>query len=306
MLSIIDPSGEQFLVDLARIQAASERVQREIASGIRVAKPSDEPDSISDILQLRASIDRNTQINTNLSRAKTEVDTAEKALDNAISVVDRARVLASQGASTTQTTESRSIMAEEVKGLLENLVSASTTTVEGRYVFSGDQDQSPQYSIDLANANGVARAFTATASRQIEHPQGTTFPGGKTAEEIFDARNPDDTLATDNVFAAVNGLRVALGANDQAGIEASLASLRAAGDHLNIEQSFYGAVQQRIDNATDMANKMHVRYKTELSAKRETDLAASIVELQRAGTSQQAALQARAQIPRKSLFDYLG
>jgi flagellar hook-associated protein 3 FlgL len=306
VLRNIDPSGEQFLADLARIQAAGSRAQRSISSGIRVANPSDAPDSVSDILRLCASIDRNSQITTNLSRVKTEVDTAEQALADAITIVDRARVLASQGAVTTQTAQDRSILSAEVKSLIERLVDASRTMVEGRYIFSGDMDFAPQYSVDFTSPDGVVRLMTTTASRQIEHPQGTTFPVGKTAEEVFDARNPDDSLASGNVFAAVNGLRVALEANDQAGIDAALSALRAAGDHLNIMQSFYGTVQRKIEDAIDAANKLDLRLKTELSSKRDTDLAQAVVDLQKTQTMQQAALQARAAMPNTSLFDYLG
>jgi len=306
MIRNISPSAERFLVDLQRIQNASERAQREISSGVRVSTPADAPDQLSDLLQLYAGVERTIQIRANLNRVKSEVDTAERAVELSVRIVERARVLASKGAGTIETPETRRILAEEVRGLLEEMVSASRTLVDGRYVFSGDRDGEPAYDLDLANPNGVARMFTTTASRRIEHPNGTTFQAGKTAEEIFDLRNPDDSLAAGNAFAALNGLRVALENDDQAAIDASLAGLRAAGDHLNVKLSFYGSVQRKIAEAGDAANKLELQLKLELSARRDADLTASILELQRTQTHEEAALRARAQLPRTSLFDFLG
>ncbi len=305
MIRNIGPSAERFLVDLGRIHDAAERAQREVSSGVRVASSVDAPDQISGILQLRASIERNVQIRANLSRVKSEVDTAESAIELAVRITESARVLASQGAGTTETQQTRAILAEEARGLLEQLVEVSRTRVEQRYIFSGDRDQDPPYEIDPTAPNGVSRNFAMRASRQVEHPTGTGFTAGKTAEEIFDRRNPDDTIAPENVFAAVCGLSAALENNDQAGIESSLASLRAAGDYLNIQLSFYGNVQRKITEGRDTAARLESRLKVELSDMRDADLTASILDLQQAATHEQAALSARANLPATSLFDFL-
>jgi len=305
MIRNVDPSAERFLADLSRIQETAERAARQISSGLRVTAPSDAPDHVGDILQLRANLSRNTQILANLYRAKTEADTAEKSLGHSITLLDRAIVLASQGASTIVTPESRKIIAGEVQGLLEQLVADSQTVAEGRYIFSGDRDQELAYRLNLASPTGVDRLFQTQASRRIEHPSGQTFQAAKTAQEIFDTRNPDDTPASDNVFAAVNGLRLALEADDQAGIEASMAALRRASERLNIEQSFYGAVQNKIEAAIEFGGKNNVLLETELSARQDADLTAAALELERTSIHEQAALAARARLPRTSLLDYL-
>ena len=67
-----------------------------------------------------------------------------------------------------------------------------------------------QVHVNLANANGVDRLITAPATRLIQDSNGVVFAVSKTAQDLFDHRNPDDSIAADNVFAAVNNLRVAL------------------------------------------------------------------------------------------------
>ncbi|MFB3776048.1 MAG: hypothetical protein ACE141_00520 [Bryobacteraceae bacterium] len=305
MITNLDPSSERFLLDLARIQKSIGTATQTISSGLKVTSPSDAPDQISDILQIYADIERNAQIRTNLGRISAEVQTAQSTLETAARLVDRARVLASQGASTNQTAETRQTLATEVTALLEQLVNASRTIVENRYIFSGDQDQAPQYQVNLANPNGVDRLLTAAASRQVQHPSGVTFTVSRTAQEIFDNRNADDTLASDNVFAAVNGLRLALEGNDEAGIDAALVALRSAGTHLNEALSFYGTAQNKLDEAVDFSSRLELRLKTELSNRRDADLTEAILELERSKTHEQAALGARSLMPQTSLFDFL-
>jgi flagellar hook-associated protein 3 FlgL len=307
MIQSLDPSSQEFLVSLTRIQSAIKRTNDQISSGLKVNAPSDAPDQISDILQLYTDLGQNAQIQTNLGRIKSEVGTAETILESAIKIVDRAMTLGSQGAGTMQSAEARLILADDVQSQLEQLVSASRTIVAGRYIFSGDQNQEPAYELDLLNlnANGVNRLLMAPSTRLIQHASGASFTAGKTAMEVFDARNADDSLAPDNVFAAVNGLRTALENNDQAGIDASLSALRAAGDHLNIELGFYGTVQNNIDEAIDFSAQLDVRLKTELSSRRDADITAAILELEQGKTQQQAAFTARAEMPRTSLFDFL-
>ena len=93
--------------------------------------------------------------------------------------------------------------------------------MQGRYVFGGDQDATPPYDVDLTAANGVARLTNAPATRRVEDASGGSFAVTKSAQEIFDARNADDTLASDNVFAALNSLRTGLLANDTTQITAA-------------------------------------------------------------------------------------
>jgi len=159
--------------------------------------------------------------------------------------------------------------------------------------------------VNLANANGVDRLLTAPATRLIQDSSGVVFAVSKTAQDLFDHRNPDDSLAADNVFAAVNSLRVALLNNDQGGVAAAAASIQKAQDYLSLQGAFYGAVQNRITNALDIAQKFQLQWKAQLSNERDTDVAAAATDLTQEQLSQQAAMQAQSAIPRTTLFDFL-
>jgi flagellar hook-associated protein 3 FlgL len=222
-----------------------------------------------------------------------------------VSVLDQARSLAAQGASGTLDASGRTALATQAEQILNTLVDNSRATFDGQYLFSGDSTSQPAYSVNLANPNGVNRLLTAPATTLIQDSTGVTFAIAKTAQDLFDHRNPDDSLAADNVFAAVNSLRVALLNNDPAGVTAAAASIQTAQSYLNQQGAFYGAVQNRITNALDVAQKFQLQSQTALSSERDTDVAAAATDLTQEQLSEQAAMQAEASMPRNSLFDVL-
>lgn len=315
MIRGIDNLGERFLTDLERLQQRIDRLQRQASSGLRVSTASDSPDQVSEILAVRARLELTTQTRLNLARVRAEVDTAEKALQSAVRVIERALQLGVQGANATQTAATRRMLGTEVRALLEQMVALSATQAEGRYLFSGDRDQTVPYALDLNAPNGVSEYQGAASTREVMHPAGTRFRVARSGAEIF-----DDPQAS--AFGALNALRLALengpeaapgepGYQEQfaaqtAAIEQALAALRRAHAHLNVQLGFYGAVQNKVEQAADFATRIEVRDQNLLSVLRDADLVEVALALSQATTHKQAALAARANLRRGSLFDYLG
>ena len=307
MISSLSPSTEAFLTNVDRVQRSIEEASRQVSSGKRVNVASDAPSEISAILQLQTVQAHNQQIETNLAMAKTDADTADNALSSATQLMDRARTLAAQGATFTTDASGRQDLAGEVEALQEQMVALSRTALQGRYVFGGDSDGNPPYELDLTADNGVARLTNApTATRRVEDSSGGSFTVAQSAQQIFDARNSDDTLASDNVFAALNSLRTALLANDSAQITASSGAIQAASDHLNVAQSFYGLVQNRIQAATDYSTSYDLQITTQLSQKQDADVTADALAITQGNTQLQAAFAMQAKMPRTTLFDFMG
>lgn len=306
MITNLDPASEFFLASVERIQDRLAEANRRVSSGKRVSQPSDAPDQIDSILQLRADRERNAQIRSNLGLARIEAQGADEALSSAIRLMDRARVLAAQGSSSTLDATGRQSLADEAASLLDQMIAFSRTAVQGRYLFSGDQEHVPAYQADPASPNGVARLISVPASRRIEGATGGSFEAGKTAQEIFDNRNPDDTLAADNVFAALAGLRAALLSGDPALGVAAGDAIKIAAVRLNTMQAFHGGVQSRIQDASDFAEQYDTELAKQLGEKEDADITAAALEATQGETQLQAAFQMRALLPRRSLFEFIG
>ena len=139
MISSLTPSSEAFLTNIARVQRTIDDASRQVSSGKRVNVASDAPGDIDTIMQLQTGGARDQQIQTNLAVVKTDADAADSALSSATQIMDRARTLATEANTFTMDASGRQSIAGEVQSLLEQMVSISRTTVQGRYVFGGDQ-----------------------------------------------------------------------------------------------------------------------------------------------------------------------
>ena len=301
MISFFDSSAWTFLNGMDKIQQRSERAQLEMTTGLKINTVSDAPDQIASLYATRSALAQTQQIDTNLGRVKAEVDTGESVLSSAVTLVERVQTLASQGATGTASAQSRQDIASELGAILQQLVSTANTTVEGRYIFAGDSDQQPPYSIDLTQSNPISAYQGSAATRQIQGADGTAFSVGKTAQDIF-----DDPTGQHNIFSSINNLRLALLNNDQAGIDAALPGVQSAGTYLNQQLAFYGLTQNRVASEIDFGTNYETRLKTQLSGIEDADLTQAITEMQQASTQQTAALSARAKLPKTSLFDFLG
>jgi flagellar hook-associated protein 3 FlgL len=302
----INAASRSFLADIAQLQTALNQASQQVSSGYKVTYASDAPDQISTLLQLEANLHTNNQISTNLSNVKAQVDTGESALNSAVQFTEQALSLGSSGASSIETAAQRQTLALQVQSIQSQLVGIANTNVAGKYIFSGDQGNSPSYQLDPASPTGVDRLVTTQATQQIQDTNGVSFPIGKTAQDIFDHRNPDDTVASDNLFAAINSLQVALTNNDTPGINTALASLQTASSYLNQQQAFYGSVQTQLAASTAAAQSQNVSLTAQIGAIRDADITQAAIELTAGQTAQTAAFSAEAKLPATSLFNYLG
>jgi len=295
-----DARSDKFLSDLSEITRRLERAQNQITSGKRINRVSDSPDDISRLLQMRSELGANQQIRFNLGRVQTEVDGAEQALTHAINLLERVAVLGAQGASSTTSQSDRSILGFEVSTLLEQLVNVSATILEGRYIFSGDNDGVAPYDLNLTLDDPFSSYQGATSTRQVQHPSGRRFSVSTTAEDIFDNSDPGKS-----VFRSVNDLRLAMRDGDVQGVLDAVAGVRTALSHLNEKLAFYGTLQNQVREGIDYANSQELRLNQQISSIQDADLTAAILEFNQAQFNQQSALQVEGNRSRRSLFDFL-
>ncbi len=317
MIQGISSADERFLTALAKTDERLATAENQITSGRQMTKASDQPDQIGAVLMARANLEQTKQIGLNLGRAKTEVDTAEGSLESVVTLMDRLNTLGVQASSETMPADQRAQIAVEVDSIINQLVNVSNTSVEGRYVFGGDSDQTAPYTFipaDDTSDSSVSSYNGSPSTREVMHPNGTRFSIAHSADEIFDASGA-------SIFQAAIALRDALKnvptvpdgdpaytseyQTQTADIDAAIDSVKTSRAHLNEELAFYGVAQNRIAEATDFSNKLALRQQQELSSVQDADISQAAIELTQAQIQRETSLQARAKMTSSSLFDYL-
>jgi len=300
MISSLDAASQSFLTGVDQIQQQLDTVQTQLTTGLKINSVSDAPDQIANLWQTRSDLDQVDQVTSNLGRVQTEVNTGESALESAVTLVENAQTLGAQGASDTSSSDTRQNLADQLGSILQELVSTANTQVEGRYIFSGDEDQQAPYSIDLTQSDPISAYQGSASTRKIQVADGSSFSVALTAQQIFDSSN-----AQQNVFQSINNLRLALSSNDDASINAAVGDVQSAGTYLNEELAFYGSVQDQVASGLNYAQNYQTQLQTQLSGIQDADEAQSITNLTMAQTQLQAAMESRAKMPQTSLFDFL-
>jgi flagellar hook-associated protein 3 FlgL len=296
--------ADWFLNGLANLQQQELKTQQELSSGYAVTTAADAPAAAQDLVDLGSSLAAAQSYQKNLTNVQAEASSADTALSSAINLIQEAQGLASQGANSTATGAQRQNLATQIQSIQQQLVSLANTQVAGRYIFGGDQDQTAPYQYDATAAEGVDNLTTAGSTRQIVNPAGETVYQSLTAATIFDP-SASGSPAAANAFAALRNLQTALTANDGTGIANALTSLNSASTWLNQQQVYYGTAEQRLSNEqTKVASQLN-SIQSGIAGIRDANIAKDATDLTQESTDQQAAMAAQAEIPQKSLFDYL-
>ena len=181
-----NPGTAWFLDGIANLQTQQTAITRQISSGYQIQDASDSPAQTPELIGLGSSLASIQAYQTNLVRVQAEASTADQTLGSGISLIQSAITLGEEGANTTSTPASQQTLATQIQSIQQQLVSISNTTVEGRYIFGGDQDQSPPYQYDASSATGVDSLTPQTATRVINNPQGQAVYQSLTAQQIFE------------------------------------------------------------------------------------------------------------------------
>jgi flagellar hook-associated protein 3 FlgL len=300
MISSLDPASQSFLAGLNQIQQTLQTTQTELTTGLQINNVSDDPSEIADIWQLNSELSQTNQDDTNLGQVQTEVNTAESSLESAVTLVTQARSYGAEGLSDTTDADARVDLANELGSILQQLVAIADTTVQGRYIFAGDTDQTTPYTIDLSQSSPISAYQGSASTREVLSPNGTTFPVALTAQQIFDSSN-----AQDNVFDSIVTLMQGLQANNDTQISGAMANLESSSTYLNQQLAFYGNVQDQVQGALSFGQNYSTQLQTQLAGVQDANEAADITNMTQAQTQLQAALESEAQLPRTTLFDFL-
>ncbi len=129
--------SRNLLANVARSTARLARFQEQIATGKRIARPSDDPSATARILGGRTRIANIDQLLRNAERSVSSLGTIDSALGEVGGILGQAREVALLGANATVTDQDREGAAIQVDAMIERLLQIGNTFDGARFVFGG-------------------------------------------------------------------------------------------------------------------------------------------------------------------------
>jgi flagellar hook-associated protein 3 FlgL len=290
-----DPSND-ILAALTRTQQEQQRAALQLASGKRVSVPSDDPAAAAAMVDNLSRSAQTDEFVHSISTITALQQTADSTLSSVASALTRAINLGVEGSNGTLSDANRKSLAEELRGIKQQLLSLGNLSFQGSYVFAGTASQTQPFVLDASTPSGV-RYDGNQGVNQVTVGDGFQVEINKPGSAIFTAPGSD-------VFQSVQDMINALESGGDVG--ATVVEVRAAFDHVSAQRVFYGNTLNQLDAQETFLKGEQLQLASQQNALVGTDLAEAASRLANATAAREAAVTAVAKMSQMSLFDYLG
>lgn len=291
--------AERSLNDINAQLARISKLQEQLSSGLRVNRPSDDPIDARRAINIRTLLQRNDQFISNIDDVEPQVDETASALLGVVDVLQRAIELTTQGANGTNSQAQLDALALEIDALLETVFTTANSQTNGRSIFAGTATLNPAFS--ATRVGGEITAVTYDGNNNlfsVDISEGASINVNIPGSQAF-----QDTV---DVFAVLIGIRDSMRAGDQADLSAvRLDQLQESLDQTLFGVARVGAVQNRLERISNNLQDTDLSLQELLSDKINADFAETVLNLNVAQNSYEAALSATGRILQVSLLDYI-
>lgn len=286
------------------LQALS-RAQKQMSSGKRVSRPSDDPIVVARVLSFQTVLAGMEQYDKNMQDARGWVDASELALNMATETLQRARELAVYGANGTLPRESMQALAYEIDQLIDELVQTANTSYGGRFLFGGTQTVRAPFERVLDPSDPSSEDYPVKyngneGSLEWEVAPQVTITVNEHGRKVF-----MKAVGEKSAFKLLDELRAALESGEHHRVAGTLGELDQAVDHfLNIRASL-GAKSNRLQMAQERLFTSKISLIETMSKLEDIDLAETVMNYKIRENVYQAALATAAMVLQPTLIHYL-
>lgn len=270
-------SFDQMRASVMRSQAEMHRAQLEASSGVRVARPSDDPINAARSVLLDQSIGRLDSMGRTADRATEELTIAESTLGTAGGYMVRIKELVIQSLDGIMSASERNSIAREIQGLRDELLGVANTKVGSNYIFGGYRTDTEPF---LADGSFIG----VTGEREAEVAPGHKIGMNLSGDAVF------GTAGGQDLFATLDQLVLDLQADDTAAIETRLGELEPVREQLVDARAQAGERLLNLDAAAERRETLTIGYKESRAQAVEADTATSYIDFVQAQTGLQASI----------------
>lgn len=265
--------------------------QRQVSSGLRVSRPSDDPVAAAGILQSSSGLRALTQYRRNLETGQSRLSIEDSVLDQVTNSLTRTKELAVSQLNETATDATREATKEELNGIIDFVRNLANTQLNRSYLFGGQYADSPPY-----QAGAWDPTRPPSGSLRIEIGAGLFADTNHSAQEIF---------IDSDVVDALEALSLAMENNDIPGIQAATVRIDDAFQEVQELIGALGGRMSALDVAVTNLDSLEITLQTFRSGLSDADLAEAVLELVSRQGALEAAMLANAKIFNVTLADYL-
>lgn len=282
---------------IARASEEMIRYQRQVSTGKRVERPSDDPSAASITVGERAELASFKQFTETSDASESRLRVADSVLADLLDKLTAARAVVMSVQGTTATAAQREASADELRSLREAVLEDLNTTFRGTFLFAGAAGNTKPF----VATNGVVDPY-AGATLEVD----VDIDRGRSVTVAFDGSAISQGSDATDVFAAFDQAVAAAVSGDGTALSDAFNAMGRAFDRATRTQSSIGASLRAVgDHKLRLADASRASG-ARISSLEDANMVQAISGMNQAEVTYEAALGAAARSARMSLFDYLG
>ncbi|MBD3816759.1 MAG: flagellar hook-associated protein FlgL [Halothiobacillus sp.] len=295
----------QGLSNLQQQQSAMLQSQQEIATGVKLTNPAQDPVAFSTASDLSMLSSKQNQYSTNIDNATGKIQVQESTLGSITTMLQSVRDVAIQANNAAQNGTSLSALTDQLDQLQKALAGQMNATDErGEYLFSGTAAREKPY--DASGVLNPAVGSAGTVKLAISDQQSVAI--NQPAGQIFQLSSSATTGGNASILQVIDQLKTAITtqpANLQTVYENAQKDIDAVMNQVTDARGSMGNALNTLSTAKNDNAAQNVLTQQTLSGLRDTDVASAITKLNQSYLNLQATQQSMVKIQSLSLFNYI-
>ncbi len=289
-------TADNALHNLQKGRTLLARTQEQIASGSVINRPSDDPITTRQLLDVENKLENGEQYLSNINKGNIWLNMTETALTGMAEVVSQIRkVAATVGSGSTDQTVRDNAVAQLAE-LKKQLIDLGNTQLGDQYLFAGFKTDAPPFTTADNAYHGTSDDIA------VEIGQNSRLAINLTGDSLLKGTG---SFGSVDVLTTLDGLITAIGANNATDIKSAAAQLDNSSNQITNARSAVAGKMLRMESAETMITRNQATLKGIIADTQSVDYVEAAVTLNKQQTAFEAALSATAKITQLSLLDYL-
>ncbi|MEZ4649050.1 MAG: flagellin [Candidatus Eisenbacteria bacterium] len=277
------------------------QLQRGLADGRAIRKPSDDPVGTNVVMQYRERLRANEQYQKNMEVVLSHLNAVDSTMFMIQEQIIQAQSIQVRGADDSQGQDARNALAREIDQIAQAVIDLGNTRFAGVYIFGGTRTLEPAYETQLDESG-----FVAGVERNPNGIDGDVRRQVGRDLSLSIHVSGDDVFGEDQeLFQTLLDLRDALLAGDREAIQATHDRLEAAQDQVLGTHTFVGSLLTRAEALKGRLQADEVTNESGRTRIEDIDVARALLDFNQNQVALEAALNAGSRILQSSLLNYM-
>src|SRR6266481_8722445 len=199
----------RLLVQMNNDQLALQKLQNQISTGRRIARPGEDPAAAQRGQTLQRVLELKAQAKTNIQSAQSYLNATDTSLSSVSKILTDVKSAALAAASDTASDESRQAAAEQVSQAITQLLNTGNQNFRGRYLFAGSRSTAAPFTQTSDGVVYTGNEGSLDSFVDLNLPYATNADGqqvfGTFSAQVQGTVDLNPAVTPDTPISALNG-----------------------------------------------------------------------------------------------------